>query len=204
MKNKPNHNPKPKMNEEIVETSQDAELSRRGLDGPAAESPSDPENPPSSPISTGEIEALQKKAADADKYYDLLLRTRADLENFKKRAAREREDIVKRANENLLRDLLSVLDHFELGLQSSRDGGDSKALLEGMEMVHGQLIRFLKNLGVEPIEAVGQEFDPAVHEAIAQQPSDVPAGQVIAQTRKGYKLRDMLLRPAAVVVSKGP
>ena len=151
-----------------------------------------------------ELRELREKAAKADQYYDQLLRTKADLENFRKRTARERDEIVQRANEHLLKELFVVLDHFDLGLQTTRASESKEGILEGLELVQKQLESFFHKLGVEMIDAIGQDFDPAFHEAIAQQDSDVPAGKVISQIRKGYRLRGHLLRPAAVVVSKGP
>src|SRR6185295_12879787 len=103
-----------------------------------------------------------------------------------------------------LQELLSVLDHFDLGLQSARTAESKEGIIEGMELVQKQLEVFLHKLGIEVIDAMGKEFDPTTHEAIAHQNSDKPEGIVIAQTRKGYRLKGHLLRHAAVVVSKGP
>lgn len=151
-----------------------------------------------------ELKELREKAAKADQYYDALLRTKADLENFRKRTIREKDEIVQRANEHLLNELLGVLDHFELGLQSARETQNRESIIEGMEMVQKQLQVFLHKLGVETIDAIGAEFDPALHEAVAHQDSNEPAGKIIAQTRKGYRLRGHVLRNAGVIVSKGP
>src|SRR5579885_2026944 len=108
------------------------------------------------------------------------------------------------ARTRLLERLLPVIDHFELGLAEARKAGEHSALLSGMEMVFKQLNDFLAEMNVQPIEAVGQKFDPHIHDALAQEASaDVPEGMVIRQMRKGYKLKERLLRPAGVVVSKG-
>ncbi len=157
-----------------------------------------------SSLSDSELKELREKAVKADQYYDQLLRTKADLENFRKRTTREREEIIQRANEHLLRELFVVLDHFDLGLQTARGSESKEGILEGLELVQKQLESFLHKLGVEPVDAIGQDFDPALHEAVAQQDADVPAGKIISQIRKGYRLKGHLLRPAAVVVSKGP
>lgn len=157
-----------------------------------------------SELTEAELQELREKASKADQYYDQLLRAKADLENYRKRAARERDEIIQRANEHLLRELFSVLDHFDLGLQTARSSANKEGILEGMELVQKQLESFLHKLGIDAIDAVGQEFDPNLHEAIAHQNSDQPAGTIIAQTRKGYRLKGHLLRHAAVVVSKGP
>ena len=169
---------------------------------PAEEADDAKDQPPS--LADPELKELREKAAKADQNYDQLLRTKADLENFRKRTARERDEIVQRANEHLLKELFVVLDHFDLGLQTTRASESKEGILEGLELVQKQLEGFFHKLGVEMIDAIGQDFDPAFHEAIAQQDSDVPAGKVISQIRKGYRLRGHLLRPAAVVVSKGP
>ncbi len=146
---------------------------------------------------------LKQQAAKAQEHWDRLLRTQADFENFRKRAARERADLIKTANEKLLQELLAPIDHFEMGLQSVQKGGQEDPLRQGMEMVLTQFRQFLKGQGVSEIEAMGQPFDPAQHEAVAHQESDQPEGVVIQQLRKGYRLNDRLLRPATVIVSKG-
>jgi molecular chaperone GrpE len=150
-----------------------------------------------------DLEALKKKAAEAEKHFDQLLRTQADLQNYRKRAARERDEIVERANEALIRDLLPVIDHFEIALQSAANTPNSDAIVEGMKLIQSQIQSFLQKQGVETIDAIGREFDPAVHEAVAQEASDEPTGKVVGQIRKGYKLRGHVVRPAGVIVSKG-
>lgn len=158
----------------------------------------------------GEAEAeraqLQKRVedlrAELEKYKDMALRAVADLDNYRKRVAREKEDAIRYANAGFLERLIPVLDNFELGLQAAKAGGGS-AVLEGMSMVHKQLQDFLASCGVEPIDAKGQKFDPNLHEAIAQEETpDVEEGIVLRQIRRGFRLRDRLLRPANVVVAK--
>lgn len=145
----------------------------------------------------------QQLQVDVDRFRDLALRTQADFDNYRKRAAREKEDAMKFANMKLLENLIPVLDNFELGLQAARAEG-SKGVVIGFEMVSKQLQDFLTNAGVEPVEAEGKPFDPNLHEALSHEESDtVPEGQVLRQLRKGYKLKDRLIRPANVVVSKG-
>lgn len=136
------------------------------------------------------------------KAQDNWVRTQADLDNYRKRVARERQDLIKAANEKLLLDLLAPVDHFEMGLQSTQKNTEDP-LRQGMEMILAQFKQFLKTHGVTEIEAAGQAFDPSLHEAVTYQESDQPEGQIIQQLRKGYKLNDKLLRPATVVVSKG-
>jgi molecular chaperone GrpE len=142
---------------------------------------------------------------DLDRFRDLALRTQADFENYKKRAAREREDAIKYANSSLLERLVPIVDNFELGLSAAREEGERSPIFAGMSMVLKQLTDFLAENGLQPIDAVGKKFDPNLHEAIGHEPSDeIREGNVIRQTRRGYRLKDRLLRPAAVVVSSGP
>jgi molecular chaperone GrpE len=159
---------------------------------PAAEQNGDSEDPTA---------GLQ---ADLDRFRDLALRSQADFENFRKRAPRDTEDAVKYANGAMLERLLPILDNFELGLNAARGTAESSPILAGMEMVAKQLNDFLAQHGVEPVAAEGAKFDPNLHEAVAQESSrTVPEGHVVRQLRKGFKLKDRLLRPATVVVSKG-
>lgn len=147
---------------------------------------------------------LTQLQSDIERFRDHALRTQADFDNFRKRAAREKEDAIKFANASFLDRLIPILDNFELGLNAARTSAADSPILAGMDMVAKQLGEFLTASGVEPVNAVGQPFDPNLHEAVAQEASaTVPEGVVIHQLRKGFKLRDRLLRPATVVVSKG-
>lgn len=157
--------------------------------------------PPASP-EPEEDESLQ---ADLDRFRDLALRSQADFENYKKRAAREKEDAIKYANSALLEKLIAIVDNFELGLEAARGESEDSPVFSGMSMVLKQLMDFLADQGLQPIDATGQKFDPNLHEAIAHEPSEeVPEGVVIRQTRRGYRMKDRLLRPSSVVVSSGP
>ena len=143
--------------------------------------------------------------ADLDRFRDLAMRSRADFENYKKRSARDKEEAIKYANTSLLEKLVPIVDNFELGLEAARGEGEKSPIYSGMSLVLKQLQDFLAENGLQPIEAVGQKFDPNLHEAIAHEPSDeVREGVVIRQTRRGYRFKDRLLRPSAVVVSSGP
>ena len=149
-------------------------------------------------------ESLAQLQTDLDRFRDLALRSQADFDNFRKRAAREKDDAVKYANGAMLERLLPILDNFELGLSAARGTSENSPILAGMEMVAKQLNDFLLQHGVEPVPAEGTKFDPNVHEAVAQEASrTLPEGHVVRQLRKGFKLKDRLLRPATVVVSKG-
>jgi molecular chaperone GrpE len=162
------------------------------------------EPPAETSDSSTEAQSTNDLETELTRYRDLALRSRADLENFRKRMMREKEESVKYANTSLLERLLPVLDNFELGLDAAKTSNDTASILQGFQMVQKQLQDFLKDNGVEAVEATGGEFDPNLHEAVAHEPSDeAPEGRVIQQLRRGYKLRDRLLRPATVVVSKG-
>jgi len=142
--------------------------------------------------------------ADLDRFRDLALRSQADFDNYKKRATREKEEAVKYANSVLLERLIAIVDNFELGLSAAKIEGTPSPIYSGMSMVLKQLTDFLAGNGLQPIDAEGQEFDPNLHEAIAHEPSDdVTEGVVLRQMRRGYRLKDRLLRPSSVVVSSG-
>jgi molecular chaperone GrpE len=159
-----------------------------------------------SKLSEEQLAELKDKAGKAQNYYEQWLRTAADLENYKKRAARERQEAIKFANESLLEKIIPVLDNFEMALTAANAANTSvESLQAGINMIHQQLKSAMTDAGLEEINAIGKPFDPNFHEAISQQESaDAPEGQVVQQVRKGYKLRDRLLRPASVVVAKKP
>ncbi len=147
---------------------------------------------------------LTQLKTELNKYKDVALRSVADLDNYRKRMAREKDDAIRYANAGFLERLIPILDNFELGLQAAKAGGSQSAVLDGMSMVSKQLQDFLTSCGVETIDATGLHFDPNFHEAIAQEwNEEVPEGFVVRQLRKGYRLKDRLIRPANVVVSKG-
>jgi len=143
--------------------------------------------------------------ADLDRFRDLAMRSQADFENYKRRCAREKEEATKYANTRFLEKLVSIVDNFELGLEAARGESEKSPIYSGMSLVLKQLQDFLVENGLQPIDAVGQKFDPNFQEAIAHEPSDeVSEGVVIRQTRRGYRFKDRLLRPSAVIVSSGP
>lgn len=149
---------------------------------------------------------LQTAREEARKNWDLYLRSQADLENFRKRMQREKQDLARFANENLLREFLPVIDNLQRAVDHAREQqNDSGALLEGVQMTLDQFARTLEKFGVTPIEATGQPFDPALHEAMGQVVSEeLPPNHVAQELQKGYQLHDRLLRPALVMVSKAP
>jgi molecular chaperone GrpE len=158
-------------------------------------------------VTPEQLAELKERAAKADGHWDRLLRTTADLENFKKRAAREKDETRRFANENLLQKLIPVLDNFDMALAATQSSqtGNVQSLQAGISMIHQQLKTALADSGLEEIDASGKTFDPNLHEAVSQQETtEFPEGRVVQQMRKGYRLRDRLLRPATVVVAKPP
>lgn len=158
---------------------------------------------------SSELEKLRQqltaKELEAKENYDRFLRQVAELENFKRRTVREKEEAIRYANENLLKDLLPVLDNLERAVEHAKGGGNGKPLLEGVEMVLKGLLDALNKYGVKQISAKGESFDPNKHEAIAQVESEKhDPNTVIEEHHKGYFLLDRLLRPALVSVAKLP
>ncbi len=154
-----------------------------------------------------QADAIAKLQADLDNFRDLALRSQADLDNFRKRASREREESIRFANAELIERLLPIIDSFALGLEAAADDESSGAAIihDGLSMVFRQLTGLLEDFGVTEVAAEGEKFDPNLHEAVAQEPSDeVPDGAIIRVMRKGYLFRERLLRAANVVVSSGP
>jgi molecular chaperone GrpE len=147
-------------------------------------------------------EELKKELAELN---DKFLRLYADLENYKRLAAKNKEEIIKYSNEELMKELLSVIDHLELALQHSANSENSLALAEGVDMTLKEIKATLEKFGLESIESLGNPFDPSVHHAIAQvETEDNEENVVVTEFRKGYKLRDRVLRAALVGVSKKP
>lgn len=141
------------------------------------------------------------KAAETE-----VLKSHAEVENFRKRLQRDAEQQLRYANLPLVRDILDVVDNLKRATDAaSGEGGNASALLEGVQMVTQQLTNVLNKYACKPIESVGKPFDPNVHAAITQMPSDdVPAGSVVQEVAVGYMLHDRVVRPSQVIVSTGP
>ncbi|MGZ4134629.1 MAG: nucleotide exchange factor GrpE [Tumebacillaceae bacterium] len=145
---------------------------------------------------------LQKVTAEADDYKTRYLRAQADFDNFRRRSRQEKEEFAAYANVKIIEELLPVIDTFEMALKSS-ENTDAKTILIGVDMVHRQLMTVLDNYGLQPIPAVGQPFDPNLHEGIMKVESgDHPANTVVEELRKGYKVKDKVVRPSMVKVSE--
>ncbi|MFW5908702.1 MAG: nucleotide exchange factor GrpE [Desulfosalsimonas sp.] len=147
---------------------------------------------------------LASAKAEAAETYDRLLRLSAEFENYKKRVQRQMEDHKKYANEELIKDLLSVVDNLERALNAAGENQkDTASMAEGIEMTLNEILKILKKHNVTRVEAMGKPFDPTYHEAIMQEETDeYPENTVIGEMQKGYLLHDRLIRPAMVVVSK--
>ena len=150
----------------------------------------------------GKIEEAEKKAAEN---YDKYLRAVAELDNYRKRAIRDKADAIKYGNENLLRDILPLVDSVDRALEHADTSDDFEAFKKGLKMLHEQLLCCLKKYGVEVIDTAGKDFDPNVHEAMLQVVSDEhETGKVVNEFERGYLLNGRLLRPAKVCVCKQP
>jgi len=136
---------------------------------------------------------------------DRVLRLQAEMENLRSRTAREVVDSQRYAPLPLVRDLLPVVDNIERAINAAEQASDSDSLLEGFKLVHQQLMNILERHHCKPIPSLGEPFDPQVHEAILQQPSDeVPPNHVALVAQTGYQLHDRVVRPTQVVISTGP
>ncbi len=170
---------------------------------PADEDVAGPEDqaspaPEAAPEAAAEIEELRR---ERDQNQDRFLRKSAEFDNYRKRVERERRELSEYVTGELLRDLLPIVDNFERALQAS--GADADAYRKGVEIIHDQLLDFLKKHGVTPIEALGTSFDPHLHQAVVHEPSpDRRDGEVVEEFQRGYKIGDRLLRPAMVKVAK--
>lgn len=163
------------------------------------------ETPPP-PAAADPIAELEAKLAAAEKEkkdnYDRFLRAAADLENMRKRQKRELEDAKFETKNKVLKEMLPVVDNLERAIEHAGAGGEKNPILEGVQLVLRQFTAAFERLEVTPIEAMGQPFDPNLHEAISQQESDQPPGTVVQVLQRGYRAGERLLRPALVVVAK--
>jgi len=143
---------------------------------------------------------------EAGKNWDLYLRERADLENARKRHQRDREEAIRFANDRLLREMIPVLDNLERAVGHAEQGDDdNQGLLEGVNMTINQFRKVLEDFGVKPINALGEDFDPNLHQAMGQvETTDQASNTVISEFQKGYLLNDRLLRPSLVMVARAP
>ncbi len=193
--------------------TEEAAVSETASPGAADHAPeTEAEEQPLEAVTQAEVEAnapedlqgqLEKAQGEAQGHYERFLRTAAELDNFRKRKEREVSDLRKYANQNLLRELLTVVDNLERAIDANSDPGSKEGLVEGVDMTLKELLKIFEKFGVTPIEAVNQPFDPNLHEAVMQEEdADVAENTVIRELQKGYQIHDRLLRPAMVVVSR--
>ncbi len=152
-------------------------------------------------ILTLEAELIQAKAK-TDEHYDHLLRLQADFDNYRKRTQKEKTEIIKYASERVIGDLLPVLDNFERAVSAAQINPDFSAFSQGVEMILRQLQTALSKEGLKAIEAIGQQFDPNLHDAVLRVESEEhPENTVVDELQKGYYLKEKVLRPSMVKVS---
>ncbi|MDP8215270.1 MAG: nucleotide exchange factor GrpE [Candidatus Euphemobacter frigidus] len=153
-------------------------------------------------IPRSELEELRKQAVANSEYHEKMLRTMADMENLRKRIDREKKEYIDYANQELIGDLLPVLDNFDRALQSAERTPQAIPYLQGVEMIYKQLEEILKKQGLEEIKALGEPFDPHLHEAVQTEETDrYPDNTILEVILKGYIFRGKLLRPAVVKVA---
>ncbi len=163
------------------------------------------ENPPAQPEEQPEEQPDMTQEPDAETVpMERLLRLQADFDNYRKRMARDHKALTERATEDLMTELLPVLDNFDVALKHTAEKSTDAAVIEGFRIVAEQLENVLRKFGLQPVPAEDVPFDPHQHEAVAHIPdTDRPEGMIVAQTRRGFRLGDKLIRAAQVVVSSG-
>lgn len=185
---------------------------KRREDAQAAETQVPTENQPEevkgNPTTQGTevnlLEELASAQAEAAQNHELMLRAVADLENYRKRAQREKESLREFANEGILQDLLPILDNLKMGLKAAQEHASAQDIAQGFAMVHNQIIQVLEKHGVKEINPIKEAFDPNLHDCVSHIPSEiVEEGNIAEVIRPGYQLHSRLLRPATVVVSSG-
>ncbi|MCC5788622.1 MAG: nucleotide exchange factor GrpE [Opitutales bacterium] len=184
--------------ENVPENEETEEVSRESAEGSGEdkEDAAEEETPEEDPLEQARVESKEN--------YQRYLRSVADLENYRKRALKEKEELRKYAVSGLVEDLLPALDNLELGLLSAEGNEGGKSVAQGFVMVVQQIKSILQQHGLEEVNPVGEQFDPHQHEATAHEPSEeFSEGRILRVNRKGYKLQGRLLRPAMVVVSSG-
>jgi molecular chaperone GrpE len=177
-------------------------------------SPTPEAQPEGSPVTDVPVEAipeatpvdpLEAALAEVNQWKDLAYRNAAELDNFRKRTAREAQEARAYANADLLRSLIPIMDNFEMGIEAARAESEKSMIFMGMSMVQRQMADFLRDMGVTEVEALGKAFDPNLHDAVSQEVrEDIAEGTVLRVTRRGFRLKDRLLRAASVIVSAHP
>ena len=196
-----------KQNEEISEEIEEptVEAAECSVEEPTTAEASESNQAEASENNEPVLTELEKAQAEAAEMKTRYLRSVADMENYRKRIAREKQDIIRNAAANVVESLLPVLDNMKLGLQAAENHPEAKDVTFGFKMVDDQLKKSLSEQGLEELIPDGDTFDPNFHECVAHQPSEDVAEDIIIQTvRAGYRLNDRLIRAANVIVSSGP
>jgi molecular chaperone GrpE len=168
----------------------------------ADETPREPAEATTSPVTSPEVEDLKRQLGEKQ---DRLLRALAEVDNVKRRTQREREEYVRYANESLVRDLLPILDNFDRALEAARATQEASKVIEGVSLIQRELIKVLERVGVTRYSALGERFDPNRHEATGRVVSvNEPPGTVVAEMTPGYLLNGRVLRAAQVIVAAAP
>ena len=184
-----------------ADASQDSAEKPADAEGQNAEAPKADEKAAEQPAAPSAEEILKQQLADAN---DRNLRLMAEFENFRRRNAKEQLELIETANGKLLEKLSEVQDNFERAFASENKAKDLEAFEKGMQMIYNQFAKVLTDAGLEQIDPTGKEFDPNLHEALMQQPSEtIPEGHVVTVFQKGYKLKNKILKTAKVIVSSG-
>ncbi|TWK45922.1 nucleotide exchange factor GrpE [Bacillus paralicheniformis] len=184
-------NEQEELNETEAETAE-AEQTAAEADAPAEDTQTE--------MLEKQLKELQERLEEKE---NKLLRVQADFENYKRRARLDLEAAEKYRSQRIISDLLPALDNFERALQIDPDNEQTKSLLQGMEMVHRQILEALKNEGVEQIPSVGEQFDPNMHQAVMQVEDEAyESNAVVEELQKGYKLKDRVIRPSMVKVNQ--
>lgn len=150
-------------------------------------------------------ERLEEKEEELRTLHDKFLRTQAEFENYKKRMTKEKSNVMKYANEEIVKEILHTVDNLERAIQHAKESNQSEGITEGVEIILKQLLKSLERFGVRGFVSVGEPFDPNRHEAVIQvESSEHEPNTIVAESQKGYFLHDRLLRPALVTVTRAP
>jgi molecular chaperone GrpE len=167
-----------------------------------AEQTSEEQQPPAETSEGPSQDELQELRHERDALHDRLLRTAAEFDNYRKRVDRERRELAEFAAADALSEMLPIIDNLERALQAA-PGGEPEGLRKGVELIHRQMLDLLRKRGVRPIDSLGADFDPNLHQAVVHEASDQHReGEVMEELQRGYVLGDRLLRPAMVKVAK--
>lgn len=188
------------LTEEVSAEAQEEAAAQAEANTEAAEEAAEAADAAAEEATEQDAEALAGQLTELNQRF---LRVAADFENYKRRTALEKDDLLKYSNAKLIGELLPVLDNFQLALKNSGSGPDVQNVVKGMEMIYRQMLQVLEQAGMSKIEAVGQPFDPKLHEAVMQVEDDsVPEDTVVEELRAGYMLKERVIRPSMVKVSK--